>query len=116
MNQRVSLDYYARLGVAEFSSLEVIKPAYRELALKWHPDRHLEETKKAAEEKFKLISEAYEVLSRYKEKYDALLHAVRQPAQEVEIIFGFDISDTLRRTTGGWTDSYTYSSGTTTGY
>ncbi|MSR62887.1 MAG: J domain-containing protein [Planctomycetes bacterium] len=56
-------DYYEALGVARGASAEDIKKAYRKLALKWHPDRHKEEKRAEAEERFKHISEAYEVLS-----------------------------------------------------
>lgn len=56
-------DYYEVLGVAKDASLEQIKTAYREAALRFHPDRVPEAEKKAAEEKFKEVSEAYAVLS-----------------------------------------------------
>lgn len=57
-------DYYEALGVARDATPEQIKKAYRKLALKWHPDRHPEPKKRAqAEETFKHLSEAYEVLS-----------------------------------------------------
>ncbi|MCS7153774.1 MAG: molecular chaperone DnaJ [Bacteroidia bacterium] len=54
-------DYYATLGVSRDADLETIKRAYRQLALKYHPDRN--PGNKEAEERFKEISEAYEVLS-----------------------------------------------------
>ncbi|HDD35723.1 MAG TPA: molecular chaperone DnaJ, partial [Candidatus Desulfofervidus auxilii] len=54
-------DYYAILGVPRNATQEEIKRAYRRLALKYHPDRNPGD--KIAEEKFKEISEAYEVLS-----------------------------------------------------
>jgi curved DNA-binding protein len=68
-------DYYEVLGVARDSSAEVIKKAYRKLALKWHPDRHQSGDEKKAQEaeaKFKGISEANEVLSdpEKRKKYD----------------------------------------------
>ncbi|MBR1944109.1 MAG: molecular chaperone DnaJ [Alphaproteobacteria bacterium] len=53
-------DYYAILGVNKSSSQEEIKKAYRKLALKYHPDRNPGD--KNAEEKFKEINEAYDVL------------------------------------------------------
>ncbi|MCP3916100.1 MAG: J domain-containing protein [bacterium] len=56
-------DYYEVLGVARTADADAIKKAYRKLALKWHPDRHEGDAKPKAEETFKRISEAYEVLS-----------------------------------------------------
>lgn len=53
-------DYYAILGVVKSASQEEIKKAYRKLALQYHPDRN---KTKEAEEKFKEITKAYEVLS-----------------------------------------------------
>ncbi len=55
-------DYYEVLGVPRNASSEEIKKAYKELVKKWHPDLHKED-KEEAEEKFKEIREAYEVLS-----------------------------------------------------
>lgn len=54
-------DYYELLQVPPHASQEEIKSAYRQLALKYHPDRN--PGSKEAEEKFKQISEAYQVLS-----------------------------------------------------
>ena len=53
-------DYYATLGVARDASEDDIKKAYRKLAMQWHPDRN--GGSKEAEEKFKTITEAYDVL------------------------------------------------------
>ncbi len=56
-------DYYEALGVPKNASEEEIKKSYRKLAMKYHPDRNQGDAAKAAEEKFKEIKEAYEMLS-----------------------------------------------------
>uniref|UniRef100_A0A0D9WJP7 J domain-containing protein n=1 Tax=Leersia perrieri TaxID=77586 RepID=A0A0D9WJP7_9ORYZ len=58
----MGLDYYKILGVDKAASDDDLKKAYRKLAMKWHPDKN-PNNKKEAENKFKQISEAYEVLS-----------------------------------------------------
>ncbi|MCA8943610.1 MAG: J domain-containing protein [Planctomycetes bacterium] len=65
-------DYYQVLGVDRSADKEAIRKAYRKLALEWHPDKHPESERPAAEEKFKQISEAHEVLSdpEKRAKYD----------------------------------------------
>ena len=65
-------DYYETLGVAKTATADEIKSAFRKLARKHHPD--VAKDKKAAEEKFKQINEAYEVLSDVdkRRKYDEL--------------------------------------------
>lgn len=65
-----TIDYYSTLGVARNASQQDIKKAYRSLARKYHPDINPDD--KSAEDKFKKINEAYEVLSDTKKrgKYD----------------------------------------------
>ena len=67
-------DYYEILGVSRDADAKKIKAAYRKLARKWHPDLHSGKDKEQAEEKFKEINEAYEVLSdaEKRSKYDRL--------------------------------------------
>src|SRR4030095_5686383 len=65
-------DYYKILGVERNASEEDIRKAYRKLAMKFHPDRNPND--KQAEERFKEINEAYQVLSDSKKRahYDRL--------------------------------------------
>ncbi|MCF6156280.1 MAG: molecular chaperone DnaJ [Candidatus Brocadia sp.] len=69
-------DYYGLLGVDRTASKEEIKAAYRALAKKFHPDLN-KDNPKLAEEKFREISEAYEVLidDDKRERYDQYGHA-----------------------------------------
>ncbi|MCX7697443.1 MAG: molecular chaperone DnaJ [Bacteroidales bacterium] len=68
-------DYYEILGVPRNATQEEIKKAYRQMALKYHPDRNPGD--KEAEEKFKEAAEAYEVLSdpEKRKRYDQFGHA-----------------------------------------
>ncbi|MEW5936777.1 MAG: molecular chaperone DnaJ [Candidatus Thermoplasmatota archaeon] len=69
-------DYYEVLGVSRDASPEEIKKAYRRLVKKHHPDMN-KDNPKAAEEKFKEVSEAYEVLAdqEKRSRYDRFGHA-----------------------------------------
>lgn len=71
LKQSKEKNYYKTLGLARTASAKEIKKNYRELALKWHPDKN-PDNKEEAEKKFQEISEAYEVLSdkELKAKYD----------------------------------------------
>ncbi len=74
-------DYYEVLGVSKSASKSEIKKAYRKMAIKYHPDKNPDD--KAAEEKFKLAAEAYEILSddNKKARYDQYGHAAFEGAQ-----------------------------------
>jgi DnaJ-class molecular chaperone len=85
-------DYYKILGVSENAGADEIKKAYRKLARKYHPDRNQGDAK--AEERFKEIQEAYEVLSDPKKRkhYDRVR---KNPA------FGTFFGDTYTTQNGG---------------
>ncbi len=90
-------DYYKILGVSKNASDKEIKKAYRKLAMKYHPDHTKGD--KAAEERFKKISEAYAVLSDKKKRsqYDTFgSTGFRQRYSQEDIFKGFDFSDILK--------------------
>ncbi|MEA5096933.1 MAG: molecular chaperone DnaJ [Burkholderiaceae bacterium] len=73
-------DFYDVLGIKKGASEDEIKKAYRKMAMKHHPDRN-PDNKKAAEEKFKEINEAHDILSdpQKREAYDRYGHAGIDP-------------------------------------
>ncbi len=93
-------DYYEILGVSKTADKETIKKTYKQLALKYHPDRAPEDKKNEYEKKFKEISEAYAVLSddEKRKKYDAYGHeAYSQGGYSQQNPFeGSDISSILK--------------------
>ena len=68
-------DFYDTLGISREASDSEIKSAYRKLAMKYHPDRNQGDS--AAEQKFKDVSQAYEILKDPKKRqtYDQFGHA-----------------------------------------
>jgi DnaJ-class molecular chaperone len=78
-------DYYSILGVPKNAAEKDVKSAYRKLARKWHPDAN-RDNQHAAEEKFKDIQEAYEVLgdAEKRRKYDVLGSDWQRAAREAE--------------------------------
>jgi len=99
-------DFYDVLGVKKDTSAAEIKKAYRQLALKYHPDRN---KSKDAAEKFKEISEAYEVISDSKKRqtYDQFGHTAFDPSQG----FGGFGGGTRTYRQGPFTYTYTTSGG-----
>ena len=101
-------DYYEILGVSRGASPEELKKAYRELALKSHPDRVAPEKKKEAEEKFKEISEAYAVLTDPQKRalYDQYGHSgVDQKFRQEDIFRGTDFRSVFEGGEGGFSGS-----------
>ena len=100
-------DYYGILGVGRDANEDEIKKAYRKLSMQWHPDRWANGTdaeKKTAEDKFKEIAEAYEVLSdpQKRAQYD-------NPNSGFEFAGGMDPMDIFRHMQdmhGGFEDSF----------
>lgn len=100
-------DYYELLGVSKTATDEEMKKAYRKLAKKYHPDKN--PGNKEAEEKFKLISEAYAVLSNpeKKKQYDQFgMGGFQQRYSQEDIFSGFNVGDLFRDLGFGGNDIY----------
>ena len=96
------MDYYKVLGVERSASDDEIKKTYRKLAMKYHPDKTKGD--KAAEDKFKEISEAYAVLSdtAKRKEYDTYgASGFQQRYSQEDIFRGFDLGDIFREFGGG---------------
>lgn len=90
-------DYYAVLGVEKTATTEAIKKAYRKLAVKYHPDKNPGD--RAAEERFKEITEAYTVLSdaEKRRQYDQFGEAgFHQRFSQEDIFRNVDLNDIFR--------------------
>jgi molecular chaperone DnaJ len=102
-------DYYETLGVKKDASADDLKKAFRHLARKYHPD--LNKGSKEAEEKFKEINEAYQVLGdpRKKAQYDQLGHVEFQPGDSAgyrtpsydDLFRDFGLGDIFNAFSGG---------------
>ncbi|MBZ8181398.1 DnaJ C-terminal domain-containing protein [Oscillatoria salina] len=94
-------NYYEILGVSPEANVQEIKKAYRKLALRYHPDRNLGD--KAAEEKFKAIGEAYEVLSDESKRslYDRASSYWQQGAGKRKVGKGFSFNRNGKTTSQG---------------
>ena len=64
----VKKDYYKTLEIEKNATPEEIKKAYRKLVRKWHPDAYKGDNKKEAEDKFKEVQEAYNILTDTQKK------------------------------------------------
>ncbi|WP_017732768.1 DnaJ C-terminal domain-containing protein [Nafulsella turpanensis] len=99
-------DYYKILGVSKTASADEIKKAYRKLAVKYHPDKNKGD--KAAEDKFKEVSEAYNVLSNpeKRKQYDQMGANWNQYRQAGGDPAGFDWSQYSRQYGGASQSGY----------
>jgi curved DNA-binding protein len=100
------MNYYETLGVEKSANVDDIKKAYRKLAMQYHPDTNQGDA--AAEEKFKSIAEAYEVLSNSEKRarYDRGNRSNFYDNQQ-DFNFSFDF------TNGSWSDQFDQTFGNT---
>jgi molecular chaperone DnaJ len=100
----MKFDYYKILGLERDAHIADIKKAYRSLAMKHHPDRNPED--ESSEERFKLVTEAYEVLKDYEKRveYDRIIsdieyelaNKIESAADDYNLIFDEMLRDFLR--------------------
>lgn len=97
-----SHDYYKILGVPRDADREALKKAYRSLAVRYHPDKNPGD--KSSEEKFKEVTEAYEVLSdpRKRSMYDRFGHGGLKGGPAGFGGFGIDLEEALRTFMGAF--------------
>jgi molecular chaperone DnaJ len=101
----IEKDYYKALGVSKGASADEIKKSYRKLARKYHPDANKGDA--ASEERFKEISEAYNVLSdaKRRKEYDEARSlfggGIRMPGGSGGQFGGFDLGDIFGSTGSG---------------
>jgi len=103
----LSKDLYGILGIGENASADELRKAYRELAKKYHPDAAQNDP--SAEERFKAISDAYDVLGNpeKREKYDQMRKGGNDPFAGAAGKAGFsDLSAILRSMFGGGRDPF----------
>src|SRR5438046_3908094 len=89
-------DYYEVLGVARTATEDEIKKAYRKLALKHHPDRNPDD-RKPSEERFREVSEAYQILcdAERRSLYDRFGHAAFEQGAGAGFDFGAGFEDII---------------------
>src|SRR5580658_8652190 len=92
-------DFYETLGVSKSANADELKRAYRKLAMQYHPDRN--QGDKTAEQKFKDISEAYDILKDDQKRaaYDRFGHAAFEQSSRGPGDFGAGFS-------GGFADIF----------
>ncbi|MFA6461045.1 MAG: molecular chaperone DnaJ [Candidatus Woesearchaeota archaeon] len=96
-------DYYKTLGVEKKATKEEIKKAYKNLAMKYHPDRAADDKKKEYEEKFKEINEAASVLAddKKRQQYDQFGNAAFSQGAGAGGFQNYDFSDVMSQFRSG---------------